>query len=241
MTPESNDHSTSIFFDSGPIISFTTTNLLFLLKAFKETYGRPFVITPKVRGELIDKPILTKRYRFEALQILNELREGNISIIEDPELEKVTKRIGAIANQCFLAHNEPIQIVHPAEIEAVCYAKELGSNTVVIDERTMRLLIESPDALHTILQKKLHTKIKKNKKKIAEFQEYAKGMHVLRSVEFGMMAYKSGMLDNYSPVEYGDRDVILLNSMLWGLKLNGCSISDDEIDRLSQSTSKYSS
>ncbi len=233
------DHKESIFFDSGPIISLTTTNLLFLLKSFHDQFKKRFVITPKVKEELIDKPILTKRYRFEALQIANELRRQNLKLLQDPAIDTTVEKIGRIANSCFQAHGEDIQIVHPAEIEAVCYAVEYNATSVVIDERTMRLLVENPDALHAILQKKLHTKIKRNQNAIKEFQKYTAGLHVLRSVEIGMIAYKSHMLDEYLPLEYEENNTILLNSFLWGLKLNGCSISQDEIETLSRHTETY--
>jgi hypothetical protein len=233
------DYKNSIFFDSGPVISLTTTNLLFILKQFHQQFKKTFVITPKVKEELIDKPILTKRYRFEALLIANELRRGNLHLLQDQAIDSTVEKMGRIANSCFHAHGEDIQIVHPAEIEAVCYAVEYNATSVVIDERTMRLLIENPDALHTILQKKLHTKIKRNDNAIKEFQKYTEGLHVLRSVEIGMIAYKSHMLDEYLPLEYEDNNTILLNSFLWGLKLNGCSISQDEIETLSRQTDTY--
>ena len=45
------------------------------------------------------------------------------------------------------------------------------------------------------------------------------------------MAYQFGILDNYLPPLKSGRE-ILLDSVLWGLKLKGCAIIGEEIEEL---------
>ena len=64
------DYMKCLVFDSGPIISLTTNNLLWILEPLKNKFKGRFVITEGVRKELIDKPLTTKKFKFEALHCL---------------------------------------------------------------------------------------------------------------------------------------------------------------------------
>ena len=66
----------SIVFDTGPIISLTTNNLLWLLEPLKKKYKGHFHITSDVKRELIDRPLQTKKFKFEALQVMHIIKKG---------------------------------------------------------------------------------------------------------------------------------------------------------------------
>jgi len=60
-------------------------------------------------------------------------------------------------------------------------------------------------------------------------------LRVIRSIELVTIAYELGILNRYMSIEEESfvrnvRDE-LLEGVLWGVKLNGCSVSEDEIKR----------
>ena len=162
----------SIVFDAGPIISLTMNNLLWTLKELKEIYRGNFYITERVKNELVDKPLETKRYKFEALQILYQIKQGILEIDDNPEIENLTFHLIEKANNIFKAHGHWINIVHFGEMSAVAASIILGSECVVIDERTTRLLIENPKKLEEILSNKLHTRIFRDDNNLKEIQKF---------------------------------------------------------------------
>src|SRR3989338_2213004 len=59
----------SLVFDAGSVISLATNNLLWLLPPLKERFGGSFIITRSVENEIVTKPMQTKKFKFEAIQI----------------------------------------------------------------------------------------------------------------------------------------------------------------------------
>jgi len=112
----------SIVFDTGPIISLTLNNLNWLIEPLKEKYGGEFFITPAVYGELIERPLSTKKYKFEALQNLPYLIKGIIKNDARKIINIKANELINLANKCFRAQDNYIQIVHIGEMEALACA-----------------------------------------------------------------------------------------------------------------------
>lgn len=220
-----------IVFDSGPIISLTINNLLGLLTNLKEKYKGSFYITDAIRKELIERPLETKKFKFEALQVLRSINSGVLEVFNSKELRKKTFHLLDLANKCFKADGNYIQIVHFAEMSGIAAAILNNSEAFVVDERNTRLLIEDPIRLKKILSKKLHTKISVDKKDLDEFRNITKGVKLIRSVELVAIAYELGLLNKYL-VNVPNPKKTLLEAVLWGVKLNGCSVSEKEIDEI---------
>lgn len=233
------DYSNAIIFDAGPIISLTSNNLLFILKRLKEIYKKEFYITPRVKEELIDKPMNTKRFRYEAMQVIREIREGNLHVLNGIDYEDKIKKLLEIANNAYSAHGNPITLVHPAEVELTVFAKELGASAIVIDERTMRKILEDQPSVRQKFKKKLHTRISQDEEKLAFIKKNYGSLKVIRSVELVMIAYKNHMLDSLIPKQYNNNKKALIKSFLWALKLNGCAINSQDISILSDITKQY--
>ena len=70
-----------------------------------------------------------------------------------------------------------------------------------------------------------------NSGSIKEFSKITKGIRMIRSVELVTMAYEMGMLDQYI-AEIPDSKKMLLEGILWGVKLQGCAVSRDEIEQI---------
>lgn len=223
----------SIIFDAGPIISLTTNNLLWILKELKERYNGQFYIAEAVKQELVDKPLSTKKFKFEALQVLHCINEGIINVIDAEQIEQKTIELLTLANSCFNAKNNLIRIVHYGEIAGIASYLLFNSDAFVIDERTTRLLIENPKRLGEILKHKLCTKIVVNNQNLEEFRKLTKGVKMIRSVELVTVAYELGLLNKFlASIEHPKET--LLDSVLWGVKLRGCSVSKNEIKQITR-------
>lgn len=221
----------SIVFDTGPIISLAVNDLLWILEPLSKRFDGKFYISEAVKRELVDKPMKIKRFKFEALRVMRYIDDGILNVLDVAELRKKVEYLLNLANSCFKVHNEWIRIVHYAEMESLAAAIMLKSAALVIDERTTRVLIEENDRLRNMMESKLHTKISVNYKNIKEFQEKIGQIKLIRSVELVAVSYELGLLDRYLPsIKNAGKE--LLDSVLWGLKLNGCAISSSEIEKL---------
>lgn len=221
----------SIVFDAGGIISLAINNLLWLLEPLKKRLGGEFYISETIKKEVVDKPLTTKRFKFEALRVLRYIDNGTICILDNKEIKRKTMLLLSLANNSFIARHQPINIVHHGEISGIATAIFKNSNAFVVDERTTRTLIENPNKLKNILRHTLHTDIKIDHNKLKEFQKLAGNIRIIRSVELVTIAYELGLLDRYLTTIQNPRQT-LLESVLWGLKLNGCAVSKREIEQV---------
>ncbi len=215
-----------LIFDSGPIINFAMNGLLPLFRKLKKEFNGEFLITKEVKQEIIDNPLNIKKYKLEALQIKQLFDEGiikhaNLTNQQVDELRNKREEIMNLANTTFYSNNRPIHIVEKGECAALALSLVIKEpNILVIDERTARMLCESPDNIRKLLQKKLHTNITANKKNYDFFKRFK----VIRSTELAYIAFKKGLVDL--------KDKQTLDALLYALKYHGCSISEEEIEEV---------
>lgn len=228
----------SIVFDAGAIISLTINDLLWLLEPLKKRFRGDFYISKEVKKEIVDKPLTTtKRFKFEALKVLHYIDNGTISIVDNEEIRKKTNLLLELANNSFIAYNNPINVVHYGEMSGIATAIFNNSDAYVVDERTTRLLTENPNKLKNILRHTLHADIKINYNELKEFQKLIKNIRIIRSVELVTIAYELGLLDKYLTNIPNPRQT-LLDSVLWGVKISGCAVSKREVEQILKIESK---
>src|SRR3989344_1352279 len=145
----------SLAIDSSSIISLATNSLLWILEPLKKQFQGDFYITDSVKQEVINRPLSTKRFKLEALMIKEIVEENIISLYESTELRQESLKLLAISNNIFKSKNEYIKILDLAEVECLALAIILNSDALVVDERTIRLLVEDPYKLSKLLKKKL--------------------------------------------------------------------------------------
>jgi hypothetical protein len=203
-----------------------------LLEEFVELRKRfdgKFIITKEISAEIIDKPMTIKRFKLEALKIKKLLDEKIIEMpsaigIDDKEISKKTIEIQNKANNIFYGKRNAIQIIHSGEASCLALGILLNerniSNILSVDERTTRMLGEKPENLSIFLERKMHTDIQIHEENIDMFKD----LKFIRSTELIYVAYKKGI------VKLKNHDV--LDALLYALKLNGCSISDEEISEI---------
>jgi predicted nucleic acid-binding protein len=221
----------SVIFDTGPIISLATNNLLWILEPLKKKFNGSFLITDSVKRELIDRPLDTKKFKFEAIQVEKLIEDGILQIIDNRQISEQAFKFLDVANNIYSAFNNPMRIVHYAEMSVLALALELKADAVAIDEKTTRHLIENPDNLKRILEKTLRASISVNESNLKEFRKRTSELRTIRSVELVSVAFEQGILDKFITRLPNARQN-LLESVLWGVKLNGCSVSEDEINQI---------
>lgn len=221
----------SIVFDSGPIISLAMNNLLWILEPLKKKFKGEFFIPTYVKQEVVERPLQTKIFKFEALQVEELIRKGVFKVVYNNEINSLADHLLNLSNNAFEAQGTPVNIIQAGEVQAIAAAVFFDSNAVVIDERITRLMLENPQALENMMANRLHTRLKTNQKNISSFIMHSKGIKVIRSVELVTMAYEMGILDKYIPEDEEGRKM-LLDGLLWGVKLKGCSVSNSEIERI---------
>lgn len=221
----------SMIFDSGPIISLATNNLLWILEPLKKEFNGQFCITNAVKSEIVGRPLETKKYKFEAIQVEKLIEDGVLNVVDNSFIREKTSSLLNAANGIFRAYGNYMRIVHPAEISVIAASISLNAGAIVIDEKTTRYLIEDPKFIADILRKTLHTPISVNETSLKQFESTVKGIKAIRSVELVTVAYERGMLDKYI-TRMPDARKNLLEGLLWGLKLNGCAVSKEEIGQI---------
>ena len=216
----------TIVLDTSSVISLVTNNLLEIIKPLKEKFKGTFYIPESVEYELIDKPLETKMFKLEAIMVSKAIEDKDFVVYE--ESIDVGSLLHKINNQYFV-NGKPISIVSKAEVEALALAIKLESSAYAVDERTMRLVIEDPMRLKKIQENKLHMKVTINYEFMNEIKNLVKNVKVIRSTELVLMAYEFGLLDKYLINVSREQ---LLDALLWGLKIRGCSISNEEVESL---------
>lgn len=216
-----------LVFDTSSVISLATNDLLWVLKELKDKYNMQFYISEAVKEELIDRPMMGKLYKLEAIMIMSFIKDGVLKIFDGKTVEKRDKLI-YLANHVFRIREEWLNIVHKGEMGALALAAELNADAYIVDERTTRLLIENPKRLAKILKNKLKANVGFNGKAFREFQKEIGKINVIRSCELMTVAFENGLLNKY--IENENMKESLLDGLLWGLKLRGCSLSINEIN-----------
>ena len=221
----------SLIFDAGPIISLATNNLLWILEPLKERFGGKFYITEAVKRELVDRPLETKKFKFEAIQVEKLIENGTLEIVDNAFIRLETPKLLNFANEIFKAYNNYIKIVHFAEMSVIADAIGLNADAIALDEKTTRFLIENPKMIVEILRKTLHMPISINENNLKEFKNTVRNIKAIRSIELVTIAYEQGILNSFI-TKIPDASKNLLESVLWGVKLNGCAVSKEEIEQI---------
>jgi len=219
----------AIVFDASTLISLVMNGLLPELRELKKIFKGKFIITNDVKREVIDKPLKIKRFELEALKIKQLLDDKILELpssveVKDSEILRETNKLILLANEMFKGDKKDIRIIHSGETSCLALSKILNEkkieNVLAIDERTMRILVEKPENLKELLQKKLHCEIILRKENFVFFR----GFKIIRSAELMYVAHKKGVVRL--------RNGQVLDALLWAVKFKGCSISDEEIEEI---------
>ena len=219
----------ALIFDSGALISFSMNGITEIIAKLKENFKGKFLVTQEIKREIVDKPMKIKRFELEALKLKALLDEGVLEMpsslgIKDSEITNQGNKILKIANSTFQGTRRAIHLLDMGETSCLALSRILTQrkikNVIVVDERTTRMLVEKPENLKSILEKKIHTKISIKQDNLKFF----KGFGIIRSAELVYVAYKKGL------VKLKGSNV--LSGLLYAMKFKGSAISGDEIEEI---------
>ena len=203
--------------DTGPLISLSSTCLLNLL----DELPFDFYVPPAVVDESYRAPMHTKQYRFSALRIHDYVLEGRLRTRDlGKDGVALVEEFTRLANSAYVARHRPLRIIQRGEAEAIILAKQLDG-VLLVDERTIRLLIEDPDELKYLLERRTGQNIRHNKDLTDRIQEIAGDVLMLRSADLVAYAYEEGY--------FGKKGKDFIEAVLYALRYAGCAISEQEI------------
>jgi len=224
MTPQK-----AILFDASTLITFAMNGLIPELRELKKVFKGKFIITQEVKHEIIDKPIAIKRFELEALKLKALLDEKILEMpsslgVGDGIISSKTKEFMTSANNLFFGRGQMIHLIDSGEASCLALGRLLDEkkiqNVLAVDERTTRMLVEKPQNLGKLLQKKLHTKVEH---KGGDFKMF-KGFKIIRSAELVYIVHKKNLARL--------KGNMVLDALLWAVKFKGCSITGDEINEI---------
>lgn len=219
-----------IIFDASTIISISMNGLIPEFKKLKETFNGKFIVPQDVKNELVENAIKIKRFELEALRSKQLIDQGILELpesigISEKEISRKTFEFLELANEMFITNKKEINLIQKGEAACLALSRILDkkgiNNLIAIDERTTRMLIEKPQNLKSLLERKMHTKVAFKRDNFKDF----KGFKVIRSSELIYVAYKKGI------VGLKDKGK-LLDALLYALKYKGCAISHEEIEEI---------
>ncbi|MCD6522198.1 MAG: hypothetical protein J7K68_00460 [Candidatus Diapherotrites archaeon] len=206
--------------DASSLISLSDNCLLWILNELEAS----FLVPHSVKLEIVDYPLQSKRFELKALRLNEAITDGVLKVIHEPRVRNRANEILRLANSVFKYGGHTVKIIHKGEAETIALMKEKGYQTLLIDERTTRLLIEDIYALKKYIESRTGFRIKMNREIVKDLQKKLRDIRVVRSGDLVAYAYEQGLLDRYGTKE-------ALKATLYGVKYAGCAITNEEIEQ----------
>lgn len=217
---------TGLLCDSSSLISLTDACFIHTLYMLKKSFRGQFIIPPSVQYEIVDHPRRVRMHAIYALRLARAIQDGVLSVVPLRERGQMTQ-ILELANQSFWVEGKPLELLQAGETECLALALETGVRDVLVDERTTRALIESPDEFTEHLKHEFGPRLKVNNENLETFLSLFSGLRFYRSPEILLMAYEKGYFD-----DYGEMKEEAFEAALYRLKYSGCALTVDEIGQL---------
>ncbi|MCX6773326.1 MAG: hypothetical protein NTV88_06205 [Candidatus Micrarchaeota archaeon] len=213
----------SMVCDSSALISLTDSCFVHTLYFLKNKFKGSFIIPPSVEYECVTHPMSMKMHALHALRLKRAINDGIIDVVKLPE-EKEVREIKWLANNLFYAGGTPLKLIQEGETEMLALAHELGIQNLLVDERTVRMLVEDPESLRIHLEEEFHRPITTNDENLSAFSRMTRGFRFFRSSELLLLAYEKGFFS-----DYGSLHKEAIEASLYKLKYAGCAIGFGEI------------
>jgi len=206
--------------DSSSLISLSMNCMLPLIVELSESAD--FMITKTVYDEIITNPRRSGHHMMGPLQFSALIKNGILQV--EQANQSMVSDILSLSNRTYYTHHAPLEIIQRGEAEALALASNSG--ILLVDERTLRFLIEAPKQLRDLLQFRTHHGVSMDESMRRAFQRYCEGIKIIRSSEIVAVAYEKGILEKYFLGEARE----VLATCLWSLKSKGCSLSTEDVE-----------
>ncbi len=215
--------SNDIICDSSSIISLTDSCLVNVLYFLSGKFKGKFIIPKGVEEECVRKPMGMKAHAMGAI-IINKAIEDRILRLYEGDVQGEGGEIMQLANNSFFLGDKPLHLVDMGEAQMLAVAAKTGAKTMLMDERTTRMICEEPDALAKHLEAEFHRGVRIDAQALGEFSKLVGKPNFLRSTELVVVAYEKGF---FRP--FGKSEGIALEAALYSLKFSGASTGFEEI------------
>jgi len=215
-----------VLVDASSLISLTSSCLDNALEFFHDNFDVHFYAPQSVEYEAVTRPLnlKVKIHQFSALRIQKMIDNGILEVVPE-NLEKETKKLMALGNSIYYARGHSLNLFHKGEIEALALANKLEITSLLMDERSTRIIVEDPEAFRDHLQKEFKTNILVNKKHLSQFLGALKHTDVIRTTELVYFGYTNGFFSKFGKLENA-----AAVAALYKLKYAGCAISFKELE-----------
>ncbi len=217
------DSSDDIICDSSSLIALTDTCFLPALSVLSNHFTGNFIIPQSVEDETVNTPVNNKNYALSALRIKHAIDRKVLRVCA-VDASKEAAEIMKVANEIFYLGGKPLTLIQLGESEILALTNIFGVKNVLIDERTTRILVESPLSLKDHFEDEFGKVVGINESNLRKFENYTKGLKLFRSSEVLITAYEKGYFSSLDNLE-----IKTLEAALYSLKFSGCSISFEEI------------
>ncbi|MBR9680861.1 MAG: hypothetical protein GOU98_03500 [Candidatus Altiarchaeota archaeon] len=205
--------------DSSSIITLSSNCLLWVFDKF----DAEFLIPNYVKKEIVDNPLKTKRFAFEAMRNSMAINKS-LKVVETNK--ELLNKIIELSNKLLSHKGRTIEIIQYGEADALALAIEKGLKTLLVDEKNTRLMIEDKERLRKVIEKRTGKSIEIDTDVSRDLEKMLKGMKVIRSSELLAIAIKRNIIDWPFP----KREI--LKSVLTSAKYSGCAVSSEEIHQI---------
>ena len=211
--------------DSSSLISLSDTCNIDVLR-FLCGHGGEFAIPPAVEEEIVKHPAQLKQYAFSAVRLRKLVDDGIVRTDAPQRLASEKQAVENAANGAIRVDGKPLRLIHAGEAECLALLRisQAPQKTLLVDEKTTRLLIESPKTLVERLRREYKANVEIDDAAMRAFQTGLESVSVVRSTELLAVAASLGFF-----ADYGSAAQDAVHTALGALQLAGCSVSSNEL------------
>ncbi len=214
----------AIICDSSSLISITDSCFIHTLYLLQKSFDGQFIIPPSVQYECVDHPRRVRMHAIYALRLARAVKDGILKVVA-PRDKGLMGQLLTLANNSFMVEGKPLELIQEGETECLALAIETGVRDLLVDERTTRVLIESPDEFTAHLRQEFGPRLKVNSENLETFLSLCHSLRFYRSNEIVLLAYEKGYFRDYGPME-----TEALEAALYRIKYSGCALTASEIE-----------
>ncbi|MDD2531833.1 MAG: hypothetical protein PHY04_04065 [Candidatus ainarchaeum sp.] len=212
--------------DTGTMITLSGTCLMNVFKSFVKTNKIELMISSTIAQESVWNPINNKKFALNAARIKYAINQQVVkSIPKNSQINSEMEKILRISNNVFFTQNGPITIIQAGEAEALALAKIYSAKAMFVDERTTRSLIENPQRLKQVLERRQDEPVRINQENLNTIRNMFPDLKMFRSVDIIALSYEQDLFDH--ELDHGKLE---LEAALYSAKFNGCAVSENEIN-----------
>jgi predicted nucleic acid-binding protein len=211
--------------DSSALISLSDTCNIDVLR-FLRARGGEFAIPPAVEEEIVEHPAQLKQYAFSAVRLRKLVEDGVVRAESPQRLASEKQAVENAANNALRVGDRPLRLIHSGEAECLALLRisQQAQKTLLVDEKTVRLLLESPKTLAERLRGEYAADVSIDETQMRAFKTGLERVNVVRSTELVAVAASLGFF-----ADYGSLAGEAARTALGALQLAGCSVSSDEL------------